>query len=222
MQSPQSPSSSSLEDEILYDAELNRVLEKYDAAVKSETHYLLNSKYQLEIDCGLGPAILHVDSGISLARNFAPAVKLTCNDCVIPFDDWQWESFIAVIENNEQRDCGLEIIRGEDEWKITSISKWSNCMHFSETDLKKIIELNHRLISNRLEMLKNLRMPFYYHKFLIIIKELVQNSQNSTEDFINAFCQINPSIESYIILECMYFYKNKVLNDIDSTIFTLC
>lgn len=199
----------------VYDIQLNRVLKMYNDAAKNEKNFILNTQFRIETE----QSILLIDCGLSSARHFSPSVKISCGEEVLSFDREEWPYFIRMMENAQigelTREFDVTVLRECEERELIFVSKWNNNIYFSKRDVMELLKLN-SVITSRLEMLRNIDFTSYYYKFMMIVKDICADNVDSIEDVIRGYCDINITVQSYAMIECLYFIKQKVLNDVNS------
>ncbi|XP_050509455.1 uncharacterized protein LOC126886517 [Diabrotica virgifera virgifera] len=206
-----------------YNQELDRALENYEAAAKSEVFYLLATKYTLsdyEVQCGISPA-----------RSFSPAVILSqqYKPTRISLSAYEWYSFISIITQQiidffqspddlmhptfpcEEYCTVTPIVY--DDCKFIIVKKHGVEYYMDEEEVKQIVELNISVISPRMQLLENLNFCEYYY-----VLDFCKNTADSLNplQILYAFCSIIPDgMTNNALREFIYFYKIKVINDLN-------
>lgn len=215
---------------------LDEVLQLYEDAVFEEKNLISATPYDLKSNglksfyCGLSPA-----------RAFEPVVLLVNTmdiSCNISFNIYEWSIFIehlnqmyhqlveeGNVDNQQCLKCGeyvkLTFVNSEG-FNHIAVSRRNTTFYLSAADVYEILSMDW-IISQRLFILNNMNFLSYYNNFLDVINKLVDrvNSNIHAENLIYAFCDISPSPEVYCIRECMYYIKDKVLNDLDNRRYVL-
>lgn len=210
------------EDQIRYDTELERVLKQYDDAVREEKHLLIRKIYEFEHS-----NFIYIDCGLSAARDFTPAIRIKHkydDDNRISFNPTQWLFFIKKLklivnsnysQNEEQCLDSVEVSIVDIIKKVVKVNQNSKIFYLMEYDVLEIIKME-KVLLKIVDTLYQLDFNNYYFKVLESIEEIL-NKNNFNVPFIEvveAFCNINNSIQSYCLFECLLYLKEKVLNDI--------
>uniref|UniRef100_A0A6P7H124 Uncharacterized protein LOC114344790 isoform X1 n=1 Tax=Diabrotica virgifera virgifera TaxID=50390 RepID=A0A6P7H124_DIAVI len=222
------------EETIIYDAELDRVLEKYEEAAKDEPYYLLEPTYP--IGC------FHIKIGLSPARQFSPSIILYQHGKFtrISLNTFEWttliEMFIQIMEEffipplptcSDEYDpiefecgdfCKLRQLVMENV-KFLTIEKSVIEYYLCEDDVSQILRANIDLVSQRVSLLDKLQFFSYYRNVVYFIQQNCHksNSLYSRLHALTAFCGIFPdTLLSQALNEYVWYYSNKVVNDLDN------
>ncbi|KAK9870124.1 hypothetical protein WA026_006215 [Henosepilachna vigintioctopunctata] len=188
--------------------------------IENEKQFVLNTSFSL------GEYV--IDCGLSAARNFSPAVKISTDELSIYFDKkisisfdyMQWLMLIEILNLQEEND-----IRSIDDiiistttingFKMIHLSRNESHLHLINEDISKIFDYNYRFLKNRLELMIMYKFDDYYKKFIRIISEISKDISRPIRELINLFCNSNPSIHNCILNEALLFVENKILYDIN-------
>lgn len=198
--------------------EIDKILEYYDDAIDKETQYILNSTFFIDdffIDCGL-----------SVARNFQAAVNLRSKheNINISFNQYEWKEFIKTLKDsteNEHIKIGDKTVRLSICYgtKIIEILWKGKTLYLNDEDSTGLCRVDD-VLRNRFHMLNSLDFPFYYYNFVKMIREVNLETGQHPEQLIDIYCKISVNILSYCISECMFYFKQKVLYDVDRAQYT--
>lgn len=191
----------------------------YDLAIEAEKTFLLNTSfktYHLSIDCG-----------ISVARDFTPAVRLSTNKQQLTLNSNEWHELLAILEDlleNEFCNSSNGECTPRDIWPDISVSihtvlsektvcltKKEVLIFMHEIDLCELIQFKY-LLASRISMLSTLNFGVYYYNVLENFSK--NNSRNmALVDMIKFLCNSHTSVSNYTLLECFLYNKEKMLND---------
>ncbi|XP_057658512.1 uncharacterized protein LOC130895308 [Diorhabda carinulata] len=148
-----------------YSSELDRILENYETAVKSENIYLLSTQYPIsgyEVKCGISPA-----------RSFTPAVILSqhLKFSKISFSTYEWNTFISIMSQQIFLHTGDEFKPDSlpcgdyctitplnyDDSKVILVKKHGVEYYMDEEEVSQILELNNLIIQRRENLLVGCR-----------------------------------------------------------------
>lgn len=209
--------------------ELNRVLQMYNNAILQERNYIMNTT----MNCG---NLFQIHCGLSPARNFQPSIKIEYISNVgnnISFSTFEWsifmnhlnwmlnEYFTSTIQNPPKLTCGENIeilgITYNGNKMVSVVMDAVNHLCFTQEDVKEIVKID-SIFRYKIDMLNAVNFSHYYHNTLNVISDLLKSTHvlNPLE-VLNSFCNISSScsIHDYCLRECLYFNKDKVLNDLD-------
>lgn len=206
-----------------YSDELDRVLEQYEEAAKSEQYYLLQFSFHLPhsyytIECGLSPA-----------RSFSPVIRLQVSAQKITFTSYEWTTFIGVLEKLQEEffknpstdadsypiTCGdfrnitLTRFIYDNDIKQVMVMKQLSWLYLSENDVKQILDINSSLISHRLTLLENLNFCMYYYDVLNSIRLMNSDDVSIIELFYNYCNSENNILLANALRDYIYYYLNK-------------
>lgn len=187
-----------------YNEELNKILHHYENEVQNEKYLILSSQFTI------GP--YEVQCGFSKGRQFSPAVLISSNNLVLSMDEFEWKTFIELIESNGTCSNFTDLhvsVWNYSEAKIVGVSKNKVFLFFTEAEVAEMLRLN-IIIANKIKMLNELHFKSYYCKFL----ECVHSFENPI-DIIKTFCINSSYVQSYAMLECIHYYEKKVLSDVN-------
>lgn len=216
-----------------YSDELDRVLEQYEEAAKSEQFYLLQFSFPLKnspytIDCGLSPA-----------RNFCPIIRLRMSSAKITFNSYQWTDFVNALRktqdeffnnyNMEEKDylpffcddlqsISLNKLVYDGEAKQVMVMKDLSVLYLDEHDVKEILNLP--LISHRLALLEELNFCLYYFDVLNSLRQAINSTNcNSIIELLNWFCNSEGNtLLSNALRDYVFYYKDNILSDFNKGI----
>lgn len=211
-----------------YDAELDHILEKYEIASKMEKHYLLYSEYSTDMNFRIG-------CGLSPARTFSSVITLAYVDAKISFSTYEWDSFIDILKNNSFINTPLPALYEEykpetircgdyctirqiifDDVKWLEVTKHGISFLLRIQDVLQIIQVDNCLISHRLTLLESLNFCEFYRNVIEIIRNFTQNNGHLSKfELLYTICDCSNSIMAVALREFIYFYKPKVVNDLD-------
>lgn len=225
-----SPFSSSDEN---YMAEIDRMLQRYEEAAKTEQFYLLqfsfvitNSHYT--IDCGLSPA-----------RSFCPIIRLRTQSTRITFSSYEWTEFVKMLRklsveffknSAEANDvdylpffCGdlpfvtMSKIVYEDNVKQVMVMKQLSTLYLSEDEVEQILNIDSNLISHRMTLLENLNFCMYYFDALNTIRQTNNLENAPITDLLCCFCDSEGStLLSNALRDYIYYYGDSVFSDFNN------
>jgi hypothetical protein len=210
-------------------AELDNILQCYEDAALKETHLInalpfhLKSTNLTSIYCGLSPA-RNFDAVVMIANR----LDMSCNISLTSYD---WNQFIDNLNQMYQQLISKDvddrnIVYGNaiklsmftygNGYRAVSVSKNDTNFFFTIPDVWELLQMTW-IIQQRLNVLINMNFSNCYDNFLSGVNDLI-NKVNiyDVNDAISTYCDFSPlSVDSYCIRECLYYYRNKVLNDLD-------
>lgn len=167
---------------------------------------------------------LQLTTGLSAARQFLPAVKLSILPYIglagasISFDEMDWGDLISNIEKKpsngqsntiELANFTLTVIPCE-ETQMIKIENFEGSVYLCRNLVQKILFFND-LISKRISVLKSNEFNLFYDKTLrYVTKNFVQNHM----DHLIQLSSINKHENSYCMLDFISFNSVRVINDI--------
>lgn len=227
---------SDCESDTQYDAELERILARYEEAVRKEKRLINSTRYELNHPCAFS-----IECGLSAARTFNPAVRIINkfnDDSNISFNKEEWDEFIKIIQKSVvdyfeaepaseqfvfELNENISVTMGMEGYHIKMVvltgsypSSTTN-FHMMKSDIMEVLQLD-RLVSKKLIMLSNLDFCNYYYRVLENLGDIKENFHLPVLDLIYTFCFVNDSIESYCMFECLQYLGDKVLYDFERNI----
>lgn len=201
---------------------------------------LEDSKYILSSNFDTGD-IFTLESGLSPGRNFSPAIRIVnkTDHSKISFSYSEWNAFIKHLkhisenyfeqEQAEETNINLEsdelikiqtsnFLSAKMVKVISSAILPSTSLYFSEMTVKSLIRLANIILKHRMETLEKIKFSIFYYNFVETVKKLIfkANYEISPEQLITSFCEIlSDSIDGYCMRETWFYYKQKVLDDLD-------
>lgn len=214
-----------------FNQNINDILKLCEITETSEQQYICNTQLKcsttINLLCGLNPL-----------KYFEPVVKIqsTVVEANITFTYFEWESLILkmdlmlreflsnteVNQNYELSVLGNIQLRGNISFDDTT-DKWLQIckngfddFHLTKEEVSKILELDY-IVSYNIEFLKDLNFYQYYFKVLVIVKEITGLYDNVNPLYLlKSFCSLSyKSIHGCCFRECLFFYKDKVLHDLE-------
>lgn len=220
-----------------YWTSLENYYEKFIKKIKSEGSLIDNSFYEIagshyELHCGM-----------SFARHFEPVVRLVNNRnrLNISFSRLEWLDLIEQIKTlyknffdneiellEEEEDSSEVSIFSDEKVKLSKVIfmdekalKISNfdekTFYLKKQNLKKILEIDSLILSSKLTTLKNRNFMSFYTSVMDLIKRLTihvtapSEKQKILETF---FENLQCSVESTNLRECLLFYKDTIFTEI--------
>lgn len=217
-----------LDDEL--EENVNDILNLCEIIETSVQQYIHNTQLKcsttMDISCGLNPM-----------KHFEPVVKIqnTVNEANITFSYFEWESLIFKMDllfqqflnnNDANENCHLPVfgnmqlhgIVSNINGKYLQICKNGfDDFQLSREDVSKILEITY-IVSSNIDLLKDLNFSQYYFKVLVIVNDIMKLYDNVNPLYLlTSFCNLSlNSIHSYCFRECLFFYKDKVLHDLEA------
>lgn len=209
---------------------VNDILNLCEVIETSAQQYIHNTQLKcsttIDILCGLNPL-----------KHFEPVVKIknTVDETNITFNYFEWEALVIKMDlllrqflNNSEvnENCHLSVFGTMQLQGIVS-SINGKCLqickngfenfHLSREDVSNILEINY-IVSSNIDLLKDLNFSEYYFKVLVIVNDIMRLYDNVNPLYLlTSFCNLSlNSIHSYCFRECLYFYKDKVLHDLET------
>lgn len=236
MSASSTPSPTVSDDEFNFDEELDRVLEKYRLLAQSEVKYIFESVF-----C-VNNSSYKILTGLSGARGYVPAVRilLTAGELInktdhVSFNEEEWGDFITYLkdffknflcatadqskENHEDVQFANYTISRSlfMDIKMLKVTNGSATFYLSENTTREFIHIDSIIISC-LDVLHNLDFVRFYNNFLNVSVKI----PNVTLDIMLELCNLLPaSMQMHCMRECIFYNKNKVLNDLDRKIYML-
>lgn len=233
------------EDSTDYWQQVDRISEYYRKLTQMEERYIFECEFQLKgqeykLVSGLSAARNYMPA----VRILVNAHHISKTDH-ISFDIDEWMTFISNLkqylkdffEAGDDEDENTNICFEIDYIKLSSmmcmdckILKVENGLHtyyMSEVLVRELINMHENLIHAHLFTLCKLEFVNYYNTFLQSANDLLHKSNyefvpenvllNLCSDNAMLDCQLHPFsvIQLYCIRECLYYMKDKVLNDLD-------
>lgn len=224
-----------------YCRESDRFTEDYRRNVIKENEYILCSSFDAS------DLVFSIECGLSASRNFQPAIRILNNldKTKISFSVGEWNNFIGHLRNIVEEYFGAdsqqenifvdlntdEMIKlqtssfmGSKIVKVTSTAQLpSTTMYLSEASVKQILKISGLILKHRIELLLNLKFITFYNNFLETVNKLLiqSNYELNPENIIKALCDtLTDNGESYCLRECWFYYKTKMLDDLDRYVTT--
>lgn len=176
--------------------------------------------------------------GLSIARGMLPAVKLTNTlinldekDVSISLVDFDWNEFLTIIAKiMEDNPADMTTIGSETEnFTVSSVIFFGerviklNCndvtLCFSVDDVVSLLKLK-TVVNYKIALFKTLDFRSHYDNSLIYINTYISDRTHLFK-YITDTCNLNVSEYSYLMLEMINFYPNKVLEDF-GTLLKIC
>lgn len=223
--------------------EVDRITEQYTVAIRNEEKYIYESVFTMK------SSTYKIKVGFSGARNNVPAVKIlmAANELVnkahnISFDAEEWYEFITYLKqfSNNYFDTAGGSGEAEEEEEI-QFSNYTICtssfmnakmlkvtngfatFYICENTVREFIDIN-RLIDSTINVLNGLDFADFYNNFLNVTNNVLceSNYELCSDNIMLNLCDLLPhSIQIHCIRECLYFNRDKVLNDLDRKMFML-
>lgn len=217
--------------------EIDRINEQYQVAIQNEEKYIFESSFNVN------NSIYKIIIGFSAARNNVPAVKIlmSVNELVnktnhISFNEEEWCDFIGCLKQFndyfDHSDSGLE--EEEVQFSNYSISKapfmntkmlkvfnGSIAFYLSGNTVREFININ-KLVMWKMNVLQGLDFANFYNNFLNVVNNILcdSNYELCSENVMLNICDSSPgNVHMYCIRECLFFNRNKIMNDLDRKMF---
>lgn len=198
-------------------------MEKYGAYLRNQIKN--EKKYIYEVVHVLPELGLQLATGISSAREFFPAVKLTLLPYIgtegscISFNDTEWRELINNLEKKQYIELPSFADRADeitystipcDDSEIVKIENFEGCLYLCQNIVHKILYFND-FILKRLLVLDTYKFRSFYWRTLEYV------AKNFNYDYIDnliKLCRIHDDFNSYCMFEFALFNPVKVLDDL--------
>lgn len=189
------------------------ILKRYHEEIKAEK-ILIN-----ETGIILVNVPLRVSTGLSAARGFLPAVKLTHmaenfnNDTIITMMDIDWyeliENIKTVAEGAEKEFSDFKMSRITSACEnIVKLEIRDSELYFNDDTISQLLYFSD-VIKFRLELLKSLDFPQFYNNALLHVA-----NQEDIITHIKGFCNMTQNIQSYCTLELLKVNRERIFIDL--------
>ena len=239
MASP-SPSPTFSSDDSGYWEEVDRISEQYREAAQHEDRYIYENAINIK------NSTYKIVTGFSSARGYVPAIRILLNALNvftkpdnISFNKEDWDDFITYLqqfvieyfdnkvdsEEEEIQFCEYSILKSPFLGnKMLKVTNGFSTFYFSEETVREIININNSLISSQLDLLHSLNFNHFYNIFLNVTNNILSESNYELPPYpimLNLCDLYRDNIQTYCMRECLIYYRDKVLNDLDRKMFLL-
>lgn len=209
-----------------YDYSIDKVLEMYEEAAKNEQYYLLHTKYPvinsaLDIQCAISPA-----------RTFSPVVILQNGAAKIVLSIFEWQDMLVTLKLMQSNffessappntvaapvSCGEFLHLSQithDDVKQVMIMRHLTSLYLYYSDVIELLKME-QLITCKINLLGKVDFCKYYFNVLEEIcswKHLI--CTQPIEKLLASFCHDNSSMLSTALREYIFYYKDKIFDDI--------
>lgn len=215
-----------------YNQEHDDCLKKFEIAAKMEKYYLLYSTYFVNINFQVG-------CGLSPARSFSSAITLSSlhNLSIISFSNHEWKRFIELSEQKVDdffHDPSVtsdyvsymcsdftkvtQMSFENGDVKVLEVSKHGVNLYLCEEDILAIIDADSKLIKLQMTLVESLNFSLFYYNLINTINSItttnIPNLKLELMQLLYGSCNNENVLLLRALSEYMYFYKDKVLNDI--------
>lgn len=210
--------------------DLNDILHRYEEAARRERRTLL-LKIVHPIDCHTP---IKIATGLSAAWDFTPVVRLSskvAENINLSFNMMEWIRFVEKLQETLNDDYEINatqqwineievtVTRIGDEnnfYKLVEIKQNDVLFYFRTCEILEILNFE-KLIIKRLENLQKLEFcNFYYVMLSTLHNIMIDKSLAAFQDAVLTFCNMNNTLESYCLYECIYYFKDKLFSDFEN------
>ena len=216
-------------DGIDYYKSIDQAMDQFFIDIQKEDRLLAEVSYNLSTSLLLG-------TGISMARNCTPAVKIWVNNAFssdsegISFNSFDWNDFVGHLKstgmdylyNNESTPFSIKI--GDyllssqlflDE-KVLKLEHGSKSLHLNKQVASRVCEVD-PLIKQRLKILEESSFCCNYYKILEMVFVIagVNAEEEKMFDLLRQISSCAGSFTQYCMSELLLLYKPRLLKDLE-------
>lgn len=217
-----------------YWEEIDRISEMYREAIQNEERYICENVFYVT------HSNYKIITGLSAARGYVPAVRMLINvpqvftkPDNISFIREDWNDFItylrqfiadyfgAVEESEEEKEVQFSNYRlikssfiGN---KVLKVTDGSCTFSLSGNTVREFINID-KLVSPHMDLLHSLSFENFYNNFLNVTDNILSESNYELPPctvLLNLSDLYPCNIQTYCMRECLFYNRDKVLNDLD-------